>query len=168
MSAAKVETGPQRTILLAEDLDDDVALLRRAFQRADVRNIQVVKNGEQAIDYLQSTGVYANREMYPFPAVLLLDLKMPRKSGLEVLEWVRSQESIRRLPVVAITSSQDIENVNRAYDLGINSCLMKPLKLTELIHLIKGFVEYWLVFSKHPTMQPNGVSIGQLKQRMRK
>ena len=121
MSAVKVETGSQQTILLAEDLDDDIALLRRAFQKADVRNIQVVKNGEQVIDYLQSAGAYSDRKMYPFPAVLLLDLKMPRKSGLEVLEWVRSQESIRRLPIVAITSSQDIEVVNRAYDLGINS-----------------------------------------------
>lgn len=142
------------TILLAEDDAGDVALLQRAFDRATGRKVQIVTNGEEAIDYLAGNGRYADRQTYPLPIVVLLDLKMPRKSGLEVLGWIRSQPCIRRLPIIGITASQNTEDLNRAYDLGINSFLKKPLGFPELAAVIDAFVEYWFVFSRNPSLAP--------------
>lgn len=144
----------QPTILLAENQDDDVALLQRAFEKANAPSFQVVRDGEEAIDYLKGAGRYGDRQAFPFPNLLLLDLKMPRKSGLEVLEWIRSQESIRRLPVIALTSSHLSTDVNRAYDLGINSYLIKPADFNELVNRIHTLAEYWFVFSRVPTIEP--------------
>ncbi len=132
------------TILLAEDYDDDIALLQRAFERAQVRDVQVVRNGDEAIEYLKGVGRYANRGAHPFPDLLLLDIKMPRRSGLEVLEWVRQQRSLKRLPVIVLTSSQNMKDVNEAHELGANSYLVKPTDFRELVGLIKAFSDYWL------------------------
>src|SRR5712671_1513263 len=93
------------TILLAEDYDDDVALLQRAFQKVEVGRLEVVRNGDEAIEYLLGGGPYSDRERYPFPNVMLIDMKMPRRSGLEVLQWVRQREPIKGLPVIVLTSS---------------------------------------------------------------
>jgi CheY-like chemotaxis protein len=139
-------------ILLAEDRDDEVMLLRRAFAKANFLNpLQVVSNGEEAIAYLQGEGQYANRDEYPLPSLLLLDLKMPRKDGFEVLQWVRSQPgSLCALRVVVLTASDHIQDVNRAYQLGANSFLVKPVDFphfVEVTHALKG---YWLWMSKEP------------------
>src|SRR5262245_1735495 len=116
------------TILLAEDDDNHVALIRRAFQKAGLINpIQVVHDGEEAIAYLKGEGAFANRAEYPLPTLLLLDLKMPRKNGFEVLRWIRQQPTLAALRIVVLTSSQDIRDVNQAYQLGANSFLVKTM-----------------------------------------
>src|ERR1051326_7062364 len=113
-------------ILLAEDREDDVLLIRRAFNKANLLNpLHVVQDGEEAIAYLKGEGQYANRAEYPLPSLLLLDLKMPRKNGFEVLQWIRQQPSLSALRVVVLTSSSEIQDVNMAYRLGSNSFLVK-------------------------------------------
>jgi CheY-like chemotaxis protein len=139
------------TILLAEDYGDDVALLRRAFNRAGVERVVVVANGDQAIEYLLGGGPYADRARYPFPSLLLLDIKMPRRSGLEVLQWVRQREPIKGLPIVVLTSSQSMRDVNDAHQFGANSYLVKPTDFRELVKVIKVFADYWLGTTRLPT-----------------
>src|SRR5207237_10670820 len=98
----------QAVILLVEDRGDDVLLIQRAFKRASLNNpVQVVRDGEQAISYLAGEGIFRNRAEYPLPWLILLDLKMPRVDGFEVLKWIRSQPELRRLIVVVLTSSEE-------------------------------------------------------------
>ncbi|HEY2082661.1 MAG TPA: response regulator [Verrucomicrobiae bacterium] len=144
-------------ILLAEDEEDYVLLIRHAFSKANIPNpLHVVWNGQEAISYLKGDGKYSNREEYPLPDLLLLDLKMPRVNGFEVLKWVRQQSSLAPLRVLVITSSDQIRDVNEAYKLGANSFLVKPLDFedfTQLSHLIQ---EFWLKASRVPeTSRPS-------------
>ena|SRR5882762_4066397 len=138
-------------ILLAEDRDDDVELIRRAFKGGQILNpLFVVKNGEEAIAYLKGEGKYRTRDEYPLPDLLLLDLKMPRVDGFEVLEWVRQQPGFRNLLIVVLTSSEELRDVNRAYQLGANSFLVKPhdfQQFRQTCHILK---EYWLNLNKGP------------------
>src|SRR5438034_11513986 len=114
-------------ILLAEDNENHVLLIRRAFEQAGLVNpLYVVSNGEEAISYLKGEGKYANRDEYPLPCLMLLDLKMPKKDGFEVLEWLRGQPGFSSLRVVVLTTSEELRDVNRAYRLGANSFLTKP------------------------------------------
>ena len=138
-------------ILLAEDNEDDVAMMRRAFKRANFLNpLYVVENGEQAIAYLKGEGKYASREEYPLPSLLLLDLKMPRKNGFDVLEWIRQQPGLGSLRVVVLTSSDEIRDVNRAYQLGANSFLVKPLDFSEFVRMTEALKGYWIWLSRAP------------------
>jgi len=134
------------TILLAEDDPNDVILFQRAMERASLSadSLTVVRDGEKAISYLSGQGVYADRDLYPLPALLLLDLKMPRKSGLEVLSWLRKQPQLRYLIVVFFTSSNSSEDVRLAYDAGANSYLVKPVDFTEMVEMIRKVTFYWL------------------------
>lgn len=138
-------------ILLAEDREEEVMLLRRAFAKANFLNpLHVVSNGEEAISYLQGEGKYANRDEYPLPSLLLLDLKMPRKNGFEVLEWVRQQPGLTALRMVVLTSSDEIRDVNRAYQLGANSFLVKPVDFSSFVQTTQALKGYWLWMSKEP------------------
>jgi len=145
------------TILLVEDDANDVMLFQRAYRKCRLANpLQVVSDGEAALDYLAGSGKHADRVSYPLPALVLLDFKLPRKSGLEVLAWLRSQASLKRLPVVALTSSRERSDVNRAYDLGINSYLVKPVAFDNLLQLVMALGLYWLVLNENPDlMQEN-------------
>lgn len=135
----------QQTILLAEDDSDQVLLIRRALRKANLMQpLQVVSNGEAAISYLCGEGEYADRERYPLPILVLLDLKMPRKSGFEVLEWLKQQTELRRLPVIVLTTSKERTDVHKAYDLGVNSYLVKPVAFSDLTAMIKLLDAYWL------------------------
>ena len=108
----------QAVILLAEDREDDIILIQRSFKAALMTNpFYVVRNGEEAIDYLKGEGPFANREEYPLPDLLLLDLKMPRIDGFGVLEWIRATPSMASLRVIVLTSSENLNDVNRAYQL---------------------------------------------------
>src|SRR2546421_2405515 len=138
-------------ILLAEDDPNDVILIQRAFQKAGLRNLKIVRDGEQAIEYLSGRGDFANRERSPLPFMLLLDLKMPGTDGFEVLQWVRSEPDLRRLLVVVLTSSNLQADVDRAYELGANSYLVKPVEFTEMLHLIQRFEAYWSEINRTPT-----------------
>src|SRR4051812_37277295 len=130
-SNCRVETRPvanHNAVLLAEDNPDDVFLVKRAFRKSfgDV-GLHVVPDGEAAIAYLRREPPYDDAAKCPVPSLLLLDLKLPRLSGFEVLAWLREQHVLKRLPVVVLTSSRDRGDVDRAYDLGANSYLVKPV-----------------------------------------
>jgi CheY-like chemotaxis protein len=115
-------------ILLVENNQDDILLILRAFQRAGVtRRIEAVTSGMDAVAYLQGTYPYDDRERYPFPALILLDIKMPGMDGFEVLRWIRRQSEFFQLCVVMLTNSDHIRDANEAYHLGANSFLVKPL-----------------------------------------
>lgn len=138
-----------RTVLLVEDDTNDVLLVRRAFRKAGLTaRIEVVSDGEAAVDYL------ARAQTQGGPGLVLLDLKLPRRPGLEVLGWLRDQPGLRRLPVVVLTSSRESADVNRAYDLGANSFLVKPVGFAELLEMIKALDVYWLQLNQAPEIQP--------------
>lgn len=143
------------SVLLVEDDPDDVLLTQRAFKKANVANpLQVVTDGEEAVAYLSGQGRFADRGQYPLPMLLLLDLKLLRRSGLEVLEWLRAQPGLRRLPVVVLTSSKESRDVNRAYDLGVNSYLVKPVAFDSLQEMVQSLGFYWLMLNKSPDSSP--------------
>ncbi|SRR5258706_8217724 len=132
-------------ILIAEDLEDDVFLIRRSLEKANVFNpIQVVGSGDDAIAYLKGEGKFANRSEYPPPSLLLLDLKMPRTDGFQVLRWVRQQPGLKALRVIVLTSSEDIRDVNQAYEYGANSFLVKPMDFENSVEIGKFIKDYWL------------------------
>ena len=138
-------------IVLAEDREDDIFLIRRAFQKAGIINpLFVVRDGEEAIAYLEGRGKFFNREEFPLPALLLLDLKMPKIDGFEVLKWLRQQANFSSLRVVVLTSSSDIRDANVAYQLGANSFLVKPMDFENVVELSKVIQDYWLRRSKEP------------------
>ncbi len=139
-------------ILLAEDDPNDVLLIQRAFQKAGMKSVlKVVRDGEQAIEYLSGRGQYANRDRYPLPYLLLLDLKMPGTDGFEVMQWLRGVPDLRRLLVVVLTSSNLQADVDRAYELGANSYLVKPVEFEEMVNLIQRFESYWTELNRTPT-----------------
>jgi DNA-binding response OmpR family regulator len=140
-----------QTILLVEDDPNDVMLFQRAYLKSNLANpLQVVNDGEAAQDYLAGDGKYADRNTYPLPGLVLLDFKLPRKSGLEVLTWMRAHAELKRLPVIALTSSREKRDINRAYDLGINSYLVKPVAFDNLMQLVKALGLYWTVLNESP------------------
>ena len=130
----------RQTILLAEDNDDDVLIMRSAFERAAIANpLQVVNDGEQVIEYLAGQGKYADRSQFPLPIILLLDLKMPKQSGLEALEWLRRQPPFKCLTVHILTASSRAADVQRAGDLGANAYLIKPSRFNDLVEMLKAW-----------------------------
>lgn len=140
-----------RTVLLVEDNPDDVLLIQRAFSKARLAHpLQQVSDGEEAINYLDGRGSYANRQQYPLPGLLLLDLKLPRTSGLEVLAWLKDQPGMHRLPVVVFTSSREDTDIQRAYELGANSYLVKPVHFDALLEMVHTLGVYWLHFNERP------------------
>jgi len=137
-----------QALLLVEDNDHDVFLMKRALSQAEIRNpLFVVSDGQQAVDYLAGNGDFNDREMYPFPALVLLDLKLPFRSGHEVLAWIRNEAELNELVVVVLTSSDEPADVNQAYKLGANSYLVKPPSLGQLRDLAKSFKWYWLQYN---------------------
>src|SRR2546430_1258148 len=139
------------TILIADDLEDDVFLIRRSLQKANVANpLQVVRDGAEAIAYLEGSGKFVNRNKYPLPGLLLLDLKMPRTDGFEVLRWVRQQPGLKALRVIVLTSSEDIRDVNQAYECGANSFLVKPMDFENSVEIGKFVKDYWLAKARAP------------------
>ena len=144
----------QAVILLAEDREDDIVLIRQAFQKGDIRNpLYVVRNGEEVVAYLNGTGRFFNREEYPLPDLLLLDLKMPGMDGFDVLRWLRQQPAFGSLRVVVLTSSDQIRDVNVAYHLGANSFMVKPTDFQNVVELSKVLRDYWLQMSKGPELR---------------
>jgi CheY-like chemotaxis protein len=141
-------------ILLVEDNPQDVLLIQRAFRKANLTiPLQVVNDGEAAVHYLSGEGLYGDRLDYPLPVLILLDLKLPRKSGAEVLAWLRQQPQLKRLPVVVLTSSKEYADINNVYDLGVNAYMVKPVAFDNLVDIVKTLNMHWLIFNEKPQVE---------------
>ncbi len=137
------------TILLVEDDDNDATLVRMAFQKNAILNpVQWAKDGLEAVAYLNGDGAFANRQIYPFPEVLILDLKMPRMGGLELLGWIRDHPEYRVIPTIIMTSSRMEGDIEKAYSLGANTYMVKPASFDELARMVKSAHEYWSLSEK--------------------
>ena len=134
----------QAVILLIDDDENDIALARRALIQAKILNpLYVLRDGEQAMAYLEGTGKYRDRSEFPLPDLILLDLKMPRMDGFELLYWVRHQPYLKALRIVVLTSSEDVYDINRAYEMGANSFLMKPFDFDDYKGLARTLGSFW-------------------------
>jgi len=141
-----------RPILHVEDSEEDVFLLRYAFERADIKTpVQVVEDGQQAIEYLSGIGKFADRQEFPLPCLVLLDLKLPQKMGLEVLEWIRQRSAVKSLVVIILSSSVHEGDLRRAYELGANAFLVKPSDANTMAEMCKALNHFWLTFNRTPT-----------------
>ena len=139
-----------KTILQVEDDANDVLFLQRAMKKAGWANpIQVASDGQEAIDYLQGAGKFADRERFPFPSLVLLDLKLPYVMGLDVLRWIRKQPGMI-LPVVILTASREDADVAAAYRLGANAFLAKPSEASQLEDMVKAIKDFWLTHNILP------------------
>ncbi len=136
-------------ILLVEDNPDDVELTLRAFRQNNILNdVIIAKDGAEALDYLTATGVYAGRDVLDLPVVVLLDLKLPRIDGLEVLKQIRTNEITRLLPIVILTSSNQEQDVVAGYKFGANSYVRKPVDFVKFIDAIRSLGLYWLIWNE--------------------
>lgn len=133
------------TLLLVEDDPNDQLLMLRSLRRMNTpMRLRVVSDGDEAISYLKGEGPFADRDQFPLPKITLLDVKMPRRSGFEVLEWIRAQPKGREAVVVMLSSSMQPEDVRKAYHLGANSYLMKPCDPDDLEDISELIVDYWV------------------------
>lgn len=141
-------------ILLIEDDENDVFLLQYAFKQAGITQpLQVVKDGQQAVDYLAGDGKYADRIQYPAPGLVLLDLKLPLKTGLEVLEWIREQPALQPLIVIVFTSSAQPHDIDQAYRLGANSYVVKPSDTEKRLEVARLLKAWWLDYNSFPRLR---------------
>jgi CheY-like chemotaxis protein len=134
-----------RTILLVEDNEDDVFLMRQSIKKAKITNpLQTVEDGREVLNYLQGFGKFNDRAEFPLPFLILLDLKLPLLSGLEVLRWIRERPEFETMLVVVLTASQEERDVDSAYRMGANSYLVKPPSVEKLDEMTKSLGDYWL------------------------
>lgn len=142
------------TILLVEDNESDIALTQRALKQARILNdMVVVQDGEEALDYIFARGRHAARQQGKFPDLILLDLSLPKVSGAEVLQELKSNEVTRKIPVVVLTTSSEETDVNAAYKLGANSFILKPVDFQQFAGSIAQIGLYWLVLNHPPASE---------------
>jgi len=145
---------PAQTILVVDDSENDLLLLESALQQADFGvRVQKAYDGTQAIAYLKGEGQYSDRLQYPMPAAILLDLNMPKKDGFDVLVWRRTRPELKSIPIVILTASLRMEDVERSADLGAQSYLVKPASLRELISMLRCLGD-WLRINHYPPHNP--------------
>jgi CheY-like chemotaxis protein len=138
-------------ILLVEDNLDDVEITLRAFRKARVANtVHVVRDGQEALDFLFREGDHGDRADAPQPDVILLDLNLPKVNGLEVLEKIRASDGLSTIPVIVLTVSERQEDVNKSYKLGANTFITKPVDFEKFAHAMEVLGEYWMVIAKLP------------------
>src|SRR5690349_17776011 len=142
-------------VLLVEDDLNDIFLVKRAFKIAQIENpLQIVTDGQEAINYLKGEGKYGDREAHPLPKLMVMDIKMPRRSGFEVLEWVKGQAgSLRRIPIIIVSSSDNPADINRAYELGANAYMVKPMNYRAVEHLFESITHYWGLECAKPELE---------------
>ena len=140
-----------RIILLVEDNPDDVELTLRSLRQHNITNeVVVARDGAEALEYLFATGIYAGRDSRAMPAVILLDLKLPKVDGLEVLRRLRADERTKLLPVVVVTSSKEEKDLINSYELGANSYVRKPVDFVQFSEAVKQLGLYWLLLNEPP------------------
>ena len=140
-------------ILLVEDNNDDANLIARGFERAGVQNaVRRLRDGDEAVAYLAGIGAYADRTQNPLPAVILLDLNMPKFNGYQLMVWLRTQAEVKRIPVVVLTESEDTASINRAYDAGANSYLVKPGETGDINRVVQLVQSYWMELNRNPRL----------------
>ena len=140
-----------KTILLIEDNPSDVDLTKRALEKGRIANALVVaSDGQEALDYLFGQGDYAGRDTSDHPTLTLLDLKLPKVSGLDVLRRIRTEPVTRRMPVVILTSSREEQDMAASYDLGVNSYIRKPVDFERFVQSVAQLGLYWLVLNEEP------------------
>lgn len=143
-TATKGDINNLGPILVAEDNVLEALLLKKAFAAARInRPVHIVSDGQEAIEYLYGTGPYSDRVKHPFPDFLMLDLKMPRMDGFDVLRWLRTHPECSVVPTIVLTNSALPDDVQRAYELGANSYIVKPQQLNDLVRMIQCVCEYW-------------------------
>ena len=139
-------------VLLVEDNPDDELLTIRAFKKSNLKNeVVVVRDGVEALDYIFATGTYANRSINDSPQIILLDLKLPKVDGLQVLERIRADERTKHLPVVILTSSKEQEDLISSYSLGANSYIRKPVDFNDFVQVVQQLGFYWMVLNQYPS-----------------
>jgi CheY-like chemotaxis protein len=139
------------TLLVVEDDADHYLLFELATRRAGVRaQLRRATDGNEAVQYLAGAGTFADRGTHPLPTLILSDLKMPRMNGLELLQWVRAQPLLKRIPFILLSSSNLASDVNRAYDLGVSSYLIKPGALDDLVKMLFQVTQYWMKVNQLP------------------
>ena len=149
-------TNEPQTILLVDDSENDLMLMRAAFKEVGCNvALKEVRNGEEAIAYLNGAGPYGDRSLFPWPTVMLLDLNMPMKNGFDVLAWVRVQPVLKRLTTIILTASTRNEDVERAFELGANSFLVKPSSLESLVTMMRCLCA-WIQISRFPAIHEAG------------
>lgn len=147
-------------ILQVEDEANDVFLLQRAFLQAGVANpVQVATDGQMAIDYLSGRGRFADRAKHPLPGLILLDLKLPRRSGRDVLEWIRAEPRLYKTVVIIFTSAQYVGDVSLAYELGANSFIIKPFDFSAYVEIARLLKGWWLRYNQFPPQPELGWSL---------
>ena len=135
-------------ILMAEDNQNDIIITRRAWIKGQIQNkLFIVNNGEEAIDFIFKKGSYTD---VPTPAIMLLDLKMPKMDGFEVLESIKTSDQYKRIPIIVLTTSDREQDIQRAYDLGCNSYIVKPVNFESFIKAVIEIHQYWLIQCKIP------------------
>ena len=156
---AEEDGGMAHNYLIAEDDQDTQLLIQRAFKQADLSApLYFANDGQHAIDYLAGQGTYADRVQFPMPAILLLDLKMPFRDGFEVLRWIRAEPRLRKLVVIMFSGSSLESDVEEAFNLGVNSFVMKPISFSELLQVVMAIHHYWFGCNHFP--QPDeGLSV---------
>jgi CheY-like chemotaxis protein len=157
------------SVLLAEDDENDVFFIQRAFQQAKIQNpMHVVRDGQEAIEYLSGEGKFSDRRQFPLPHLLLLDLKMPRKTGLDVLHWMHEQAELKCLPVVVLSSSEHQIDIERAYELGANGFVVKPASLEKRVELAKLIGAFWLNTNAAPIICSQGLEAARRMRQERR
>jgi CheY-like chemotaxis protein len=138
------------TLLWVEDDANDILLGCRAMQKLGFEPPQIVQDGQEALAYLSGVGGFADRLRHPLPSLILLDLKIPKVSGFEVLKWLREKSGLRRIPVVIFSSSKETGDINRAYDLGANAYLVKAVDFKELLENLQLIRAFWMTANQNP------------------
>ncbi len=140
-----------KTVLLVEDSPDDAFIMEKACQSSEIpHNLVHLTDGVAAIDYLSGKGGYADRSKHQLPSLIFLDIRMPRKDGHEVLEWIRSQPKFQNLPIIMLTNSDQPKDIHRAYELGVTSYLLKTGDPVEFIMGVRVILKYWLCMNVVP------------------
>ena len=148
-----------KSILQVEDDDNDVMFLKLALESAGVTvPLRIAVDGQEAIDYLSGTAPFTDRQAYPEPSLVLLDLRIPKIPGLEVLKWIRKQPALKKIPVLVLTSSDAKRDIEDAYRLGANSYFVKPINPRDLLEIVEHIRDYWLNPSRKKLEVPDSLS----------